>query len=261
MKSFYTLIIMALLLTTGCKTEKRELFIETAVGCDIDWPSDTCAHAYNIKMWIADVVAQHFETDETASFNSLVSVKDYFEQETNRLIQEYKSDLSDCPGDTAYFSDSIRIHKIYEGHSVLTYKVEELHSCGNTHSWRVTSFTSFDKATGKIVTFADIFRPESREGIIRAVLKEVDNRKGDDVPEEFRVSAYVDVDKLDFSSLDANGYPLVKSQGFEFHNPAIVADGVIFYFYPYELGSYADGEYEVKLPIYMLHVYGNKVFR
>lgn len=121
-------------------------------------------------------------------------------------------------------------HKIYEDSIWATYIVEmsvDYHSsCGCPSS---ADYYTINKATGKIFNLSDMLSRHKSSAIERLILNEFD------------------------IETNANGRPTCGLTGKELINRAngiaILSEGILFYYHPYNIGSGAEGQYNLIIPI------------
>lgn len=113
--------------------------------------------------------------------------------------------------------------KVFETPDMVTYGIFTdgyyYGTCGNTEQIR---YYTIEKATGHVLTIKDILKKHSKEKLNEKIWNEVKPWKPDDN------GYYAD---LDYVSL-ANGCAIVK-------------DGVLFYFFPYNIGCAAEGQFNI----------------
>jgi hypothetical protein len=101
-------------------------------------------------------------------------------------------------------------------------------SCGNNAR---ESWWTVDATTGNLMTLDDMVLPEMRDSLSTLMMPRLINGKG-----EYLVRLY------DFYTLDDKDVlPLANGC-------ALIPEGLIIYFYPYNLGCGADGEFEAVIP-------------
>ena len=252
------ILLWCCLLAIGCERNSMDLRYELSM----DKPKGGTVVDDSIMQWMADVTRQHFGWTLLGTYDDLKSLRPdsvaicrYYAKGIDHAVAEYWKDLGDLKdqkGLHPIYIDTLSFHRLYENDNVFTYRVTEVNSMGDTHPSRYETYVSFCKSTGKRITFGQLFPPACRRYIVQRVFDEVDSFKLAVSPETSLVSTYVDIDKLDFDRVDANGYPLLTALSatseFRFHNPAFTADGLLFYFYTDELGIYLEGPYTVVLP-------------
>lgn len=93
------------------------------------------------------------------------------------------------------------------------------------------SWWTVNAKTGKLLTLKDFVMPGKKDSLARLMMAHLANDKG-----EFYAAQYPDAlrNKLEVLSW-ANGC-------------ALTSEGLVIYFYPYNLGSGADGQYNAVIP-------------
>lgn len=101
-------------------------------------------------------------------------------------------------------------------------------SCGNNAR---ESWWTVDATTGKLLGLKDIVRPEKVDSLSMLMMARLENGKGEYIVQQYpyEPSEYTGV--------------LERANGC-----ALIPEGLVIYFYPYNLGCGADGEYEAVIP-------------
>lgn len=255
-----TLTVWALccLMAMGC--ERNGMDVRSCFnwdGPDIGTVADD-----SIWQWMSDVICEHFDWTLLKTYDDMQTppldgpaLNHYYNQGIGHAVEEYGNELNQRKGQKvvhAIYIDTLSFKVLCEDDCFITYQAKEVNSMGDTHPMRYDSFVSFNKATGQRITFGQLFAPEKRKDIVQRVFDKVDSLKQDFSPEMPKVIEYIDINKLDFSKVDADGYPrlagISATSEFYFHNPAFTADGLLFYFYVDELRAYIEGQYNVVIP-------------
>lgn len=101
-------------------------------------------------------------------------------------------------------------------------------SCGNNNR---ESWWTIDATSGKLLSLSDFILPERMDTLATLMMSRLINGK-----DEFILDQYP-YNPEEYASV------LQRANGC-----ALIAEGLIFYFYPYNLGCGADGEYEAVIP-------------
>lgn len=145
-------------------------------------------------------------------------------QESERFHQEFP----DAPGGWS-LERAVKI--VHQTPRVVSLEATESVFLGGAHPNSTVIYASFDPATGRRIALADLFLPTAGER-----LREVAERR-------FREAREIPPDRD------------LAEEGFEFEggafdlndNFALLEDGLVFYYNPYEIAAYVYGPTEVKL--------------
>ena len=217
-------------------------------------PTDTCFAEYAVLAlrcppiqplldWVADTVNTF--VNECPIGNGLLA---YTEKQLDIPIKHLKSDKEICDyyiGNLRHAYDSW--HCTGEGeHDSLNEQagllLADCWHAGNLYSFyridwlsRVNnnreSWWTIDATSGKLLTLSDIVLPEKLETLADLMMPRLIN--GDN---KFFIDQY---------PCEPEDYTTVLQRA---NGCAIIAEGLIIFFYPYNLGSGADGEYEAVIP-------------
>lgn len=149
-------------------------------------------------------------------------------EEVLREAERFHREFPDAPGGWS-LERTVKI--VYQAPRVISLEAAEATFLGGAHPNSAVTYASFDPATGRRLALADLFLPTAG-----ARLREVAERR-------FREARGIPPD-LDLAE-----------EGFEFEggsfdlndNFAVLEDGLVFYYNPYEVAAYVFGPTEVKL--------------
>ena len=221
-------------------------------------PKDTCVAEYAVLAlrcppiepllnWVSDTVCTFIDIDCPVGagrsiytdkrkditkkyFSSTEEICDYYIGQLSHLYDDWK-----CPGegdhDILNEQAGLLLYDYWHNGNLYTfYRIDwyDALSCGNNSR---ESFYTVDATTGKQLKLLDLVKPEKFDDLSALMMPRLVNGKG-----EYIVQLY------DYYTLDDKDV-LERANGC-----ALIPEGLIIYFYPYNLGCGADGEFEAVIP-------------
>ena len=225
-------------------------------------PSDTCFSEYAVLAlkcppistlldWLSDSVFVFANTcpignglacttDTPVSvkksyFNSVNGICDYYMDQLDHMYDSWK-----CPGNADHdaiteqsgllISDCWNMGNLYTFYRIDWY---DCNSCGNNAR---ESYYTVDAESGQPLGLADIVLPDKLNDLSALMMPHIINGKGEHL-----------IQQNTFYSPD-NKEVIKQADGC-----ALLQEGLIIYFYPYNLGAGVDGQYEAIIPYKDLH--------
>jgi Protein of unknown function (DUF3298)/Deacetylase PdaC len=207
----------------------------TAAGCEeegacatvsLEYPEVTAAPgaatAQALNRFIRDFVLAPAVGEEPAATPEALA------EEVLRESERFHRELPDAPGGWS-LERTVKI--VHQTPRVVSLEAAESVFLGGAHPNSTVLYASFDPATGRRIALADLFLPTAGER-----LREVAERR-------FREAREIPPDRD------------LAEEGFEFEggsfdlndNFALLEEGLVFYYNPYEIAAYVFGPTEVKL--------------
>lgn len=198
----------------------------------LDWVSDT---VYNFvqECPIGNALSTYHDKELDIPKKHLKSDKAICEYYINQLRHAYDNWRCTGEGDHNMLNEQAGLLIAdcwHTGNLYTFYRIDwyDWMSCGNNAR---ESFWTVDATTGNLLTLSDFILPNKMEDLAVLMMQRLVNGSG-----EYLVRQY-DYDSLEFMGV------LQRADG-----SALIPEGLIIYFYPYNLSSGADGEYEAVIP-------------
>ena len=131
-----------------------------------------------------------------------------------------------------------------------TYRLYTYYYGGGAHGMMNEYYLSFDTQTGKILGIKDLYKGSEFKNVIARLGDEVNKMltQDDEVKSEYRADLGKYGQEDTPMGIWYEGY-----NGYVYPRPALVKDGVVFSYQPYDKGCFADGILHFKLPYKSKH--------
>lgn len=153
------------------------------------------------------------------------------EAAVEEFLAQARSTRAENPDEAAPWS-LIRTAELFQYPKVVSLRLSEDVYQGGAHGLTTVHLASFDPATGRRLGLSDLVTPEGEARLVEIGEREL--RKVHEVPPE---------QSLEEAGFTFDGGKFVLSQ-----EVAVLADGLIFYYNPYEIGPYAMGPTQIVIP-------------
>ena len=154
------------------------------------------------------------------------------EAAADEFLADARSTRAENPADALAWSLSRTAEIAYQDPKVVSLRLSEDVFQGGAHGLTTTHYASFDPATGRQLGLADLVTPEGEARLVEIGEREL--RKVHEVPSG--------------QSLADAGFTFEGGKFVLSKELAVLADGLIFYYNPYEIGPYAMGPTEITIP-------------
>lgn len=222
-------------------------------------PTDTCVAEYAtlalrcppiepLLKWVSDTVSTFIDIDcpvgngwsiyteesrkiPTKYFASAEEICEYYMGQLRHIYDDWKCVNKEYDHDLPNEQAGLLLYDYWNSGNLYTfYRIDwyDALSCGNNSR---ESFWTVDTTTGKTLKLADLVRPDKFDDLSALMMPRLINGKG-----EYLVNLY------DFYTLESKDV-LERANGC-----ALIKEGLVIYFYPYNLGCGADGQFEVVIP-------------
>ncbi len=217
-------------------------------GVNIDVPKGSSRMAVTVKKYlfraICNDIFAHLDYDaKQLYYNSAIErgdIRSALEQVSKVWCREVRKKFSDI--DYVYFYFPINVTKVAEGDDYATYYYKTDALLGGAHDNPRSFYITYDKQRNEIVDANNTIK----EGMINAFKEKVP----DWVNQQYEFWCHGDSLGGDYPC-DEIGGCFSTNKG-DLHLPlphlAILPDGVVISFHPYQIGSFADGEFHVLIP-------------
>lgn len=194
--------------------------------CRVSFSYPEFAHkvpiADTLNSYINRLFQQSFQTVQTGDINRLVE----------GLLSEYKSFAADMPDMATTWEYQANCKVVHETPDIISLCCELYSNTGGAHGLYTVVYSSFDKKNARQFHIGDIVSKNKfveLTAIAETVFRENQNLQ----PGE---------------SLSDAGYWFENDQFFLPNNFALLKQGLIFFYNPYEIAPYAAGSFEILLP-------------
>lgn len=241
-----------------------------SISFELDIPVDSSNTDKNIRNWLSETIfyklSENRDNDNRPMFLLDMSkplsgeyMCDYYAREYLQTLYPlftFQQNYVERQGNSYCFSFS----KQLESQNYVTYFFSITTEGGWIHPLPNEWYITFRKNDGQILSKHDIFKPETDNAIKEIVIEELRNIYNDRFGENISLDDYKD--NLAALSVGLIG-TVRRTEGIEIENqekdsfdinvfnlpePALLSDGVVFCFQPYEVGSFNEGFYMVYLP-------------
>ncbi len=218
----------------------------------IDVPKGNSRMAVTVKKYLFraicnDIFAQLDYDAKQLYYNSAIArgdIRGALEQVSKLWCREVRKKFSDIDEDEDYvfFSFPIDVTKVAEGDDYATYYYETDAFLGGAHSNPCSYYITYDKQRNVIVDANNTIK----EGMMSAFKEKVPSEVND-LYERWSYNGGLGGDY----PCDEMGCCFSTKDG-DLHFPlphlAVLPEGVVITFHPYQIGSFADGEFHVLIP-------------
>lgn len=192
--------------------------------------------AGEVQAQIADVLAEEnlakYEWKETEE--DFVAMCDHYGKEFKR---GYEAMVKEMEGEPMGFFLSLDIRKVWSNKAVVTFRESMENYTGGAHGMYWTYDFSFDRQSGKMLTFADLVLPDKREHVKKLLLQQMKTEY-----EKTNERSVTEVQYLAYLK-DWTG-----SVNFPMESCGMTDKGLVFCYAPYSIDSFAGGAKEFTLP-------------
>lgn len=230
-KSIYLLLALMLI---GCAEEDAVTFEPYTIS------SENCQNCSNISIAIPRALGQGklSETINSALREELIALLNFDEESDAQTIEEavdaFKKDYKELndkfPEESMPWEAKIKGGLTYESKQLLTIKLESYLFTGGAHGYSTVRFLNFDKLQGVELEQRDLFS---------------NAKKFEDFAEiAFRRQENIALDDL----INSTGFMFETEQFTLPENIGYTEEGILLFYEPYEIASYADGAILLTLP-------------
>lgn len=194
-------------------------------------PDDKVANAAEIRQWVASEI-------DSVSFNGSFEA----------LGEHLAKDMNECVAGTG------SVFTMYDNHSAMIYfKTEAFVTylnmfstfLGGAHGMYGYSFPTYLTQENRALTVDYVFEPgtanDIRELLYESLLSDVDFTSNNNINSKSQLKSYIG------SQLYGEILPIP--------DPGLLAKGMVFCYQPYEIGSFADGAFQLVIPYSKLKPY------
>ncbi len=226
-------LLLALMLI-GCAEEDAVTFEPFTIS------SENCQNCSNISIAIPRALGQGklSETINSALREELIALLNFDEESDAQTIEEavdaFKKDYKELndkfPEESMPWEAKIKGGLTYESKQLLTIKLESYLFTGGAHGYSTVRFLNFDKLQGVELEQRDLFS---------------NAKKFEDFAEiAFRRQENIALDDL----INSTGFMFETEQFTLPENIGYTEEGILLFYEPYEIASYADGAILLTLP-------------
>lgn len=168
----------------------------------------------------------------------------YFAKRFDRLYRKEFSNEDDWGPTYEYLMEVSPAWTSKDG-KFTTYRFYTYYYGGGAHGMMNEYYLSFDSKTGKILGIKDLYKENEFQNVMVKLGEEVNKRlsRDDEVKSEYRA---------DLGESGQEEIPMgiwyENYNGYVYPRPALVKDGVVYSYQPYDKGCFADGILHFRLP-------------
>ncbi len=207
-------------------------------------PIGTSAADYAMGTWVLGQVAEPLALQDSMTFRPVIHTRDDYSRARGSLRRHFfAANDSVATWSSAPVGVGVSMSLRWRQGGYYTYYRDTQSYTGGAHGYYTETYLTYDLAEERPLTASGLFRPEAL-GRVRALLLDslaADRSRalGEAVLPSRLDSLYGPVILSDHASASGTGVTAV---------PALMPQGVVFAFQPYEMGSYAEGVVRVVLP-------------